>query len=801
MPDSDGNPAPHYGPFSLTVTTDDDSVSFVDVFFGDVYICAGDQTLSLPNVGASGEEFGDIRRFQVDPKTSPEPSNDLNGEWLNNGDSLSSFSNTCFEAAKKLRMLDPAGEGEGGQTNGLTMPIGIIQATASDSLIADWGFGGEIFNAMISPLLQIAVRGVFFSQGVADFVAGTSEEAYATTFSEYVVEGWRNKGQIGDYSFAFTQYGAELGGGAASDNIRYAQITALPRPFDDATKSTQPICTTALTPTYDVSDGSIASSRIIASRLALSMAHLSYAKQEPTWGWTAPVLVAATKSVLTFASGQKLKLSCAEGEGGQAVEGSVDGETWVPSGSVQVVASNTLEVVFELELVKFVRVGGSENCFILNQNGVVSPAKMVAVINNNNNNNNNNNFNTSNQQLKPFERTGNNSTYSPPPMGFNTWNRWHCWVSESLLKKTVDLMESLGLIKAGYTFLNIDDCWQAARNPDGTIYVDETRFPGGLRKLGDYAHDKGMSYGLYTSQSGLTCQSRPGSYDREILDAQTYCDADADYLKVDHCGGDQYQAQNYSWITFRTELDNCAKKRGRKFWLACSSCQPVSCLRDGSCEGVQGCGEYVAQAGCDIWRTTTDIQARWDSIMENLDLNSLMAPVQKANPGHYNDPDMLQVGNVGLTIVEQKTHFALWALMGGPLLISTELSLLSEESLAILTNEGLIRMNQDTLVEQGVRVGASGEGGEIWAKRMEGGTMGVVVFNRLGAGAAVPPPGGAGAAMDIVLEFDVLPIAENSGGWDITDVWAGEDIGTYSSSYTASKVPLHGHMGLILTPT
>tara|TARA_B110000305_G_scaffold239597_1_gene307855 strand:- start:1101 stop:1634 length:534 start_codon:yes stop_codon:yes gene_type:complete len=177
--------------------------------------------------------------------------------------------------------------------------------------------------------------------------------------------------------------------------------------------------------------------------------------------------------------------------------------------------------------------------------------------------------------------------------------------------------------------------------------------------------------------------------------------------------------------------------------------------------------------------------------MENLDLNSLMAPVQKANPGHYNDPDMLQVGNVGLTIVEQKTHFALWALMGGPLLISTELSLLSEESLAILTNEGLIRMNQDTLVEQGVRVGASGEGGEIWAKRMEGGTMGVVVFNRLGAG----------AAMDIVLDFDVLPIAENSGGWDITDVWAGEDIGTYSSSYTASKVPLHGHMGLILTPT
>ena len=196
--------------------------------------------------------------------------------------------------------------------------------------------------------------------------------------------------------------------------------------------------------------------------------------------------------------------------------------------------------------------------------------------------------------------------------------------------------------------------------------------------------------GRYTSQTSLTCQARPGSYGREQADAEAYCAMGARYLKIDHCGGAAHPLANASWIKFRAALDACAARRadGRRFLMACSSCN------DGL--GLRGCGGWIASApvGCDVWRTGGDIQARWSSIMANLDANDAMAAVQNTHPGHHNDPDMLQVGNVGLSHTEQQAHFSLWCLAGGPLLISTDLAVLAVPALRILTAPELIGVNQ-----------------------------------------------------------------------------------------------------------
>ena len=165
---------------------------------------------------------------------------------------------------------------------------------------------------------------------------------------------------------------------------------------------------------------------------------------------------------------------------------------------------------------------------------------------------------------------------------------------------------------------------------------------------------RGLALGLYTSQTSSTCQARPGSYGHEEADAEAYCAMGARYLKIDHCGGAVHPLAHASWIKFRAALDACAARRadGRRFLMACSSCNDSL--------GLRGCGGWIASApvGCDVWRTGGDIQARWSSIMANLDANDAMAAVQNTHPGHHNDPDMLQVGNVGLSHTEQQASGA-----------------------------------------------------------------------------------------------------------------------------------------------
>lgn len=211
-------------------------------------------------------------------------------------------------------------------------------------------------------------------------------------------------------------------------------------------------------------------------------------------------------------------------------------------------------------------------------------------------------------------------------MGFNTWNRWHCWVDEHKLRETADLMVKLGLQDAGYTYLNIDDCWQAERRAfdssrqyNGTVVPDPSRFPSGLKAVADYIHSRGLRFGIYTAQHEYTCQLKTGSYQHEALDAATYCDAGVDYVKIDACGGAGFQQDNTSWIRFRRAFDECETTTGRCVSMACPLTLALTLtgrhitMACSSCSDPDGCGKWIAtgQVRADVWRTTGDIQATW----------------------------------------------------------------------------------------------------------------------------------------------------------------------------------------------
>jgi len=826
-PDAQGRHAPHYGPFSVTVAAGGERRTFSDVRFGDVYLCVGGEQMLRPVVGAGAAAAAarapaDIRRFEVAAASSAAPSSDVRGAWRIGTASLANFSALCYGTALALARMDPAGNGVGNTTGSgklcaahrCTMPIGVIHA-AAESTLAAWapaavaakacgGGGSGRFNGMLAPLLRLALRGVVYAGGEADLAAKMAPATYADCFAQ-TVSAWRDSGQIGDFAVVFTQLGASTSGAASA--LRLAQATALPRPFAEANS----IDTTAMAARYDTSNTSE-----VARRVALGMVHAAYSKQEPGWGWSSPVLEHVRVSANEVAHGVFLSFAATEVKGGlrlvdrpgcticcklgggalvQASSGGLSGPWHNATSLARMRGKDWVLGARFAAAARLVRVaaGPDADCFLYNANGMpVLPA--IANV-------------TAAEQIRLPEPPGilasresyDAAAITPPPMGFNTWNRWHCWVDERLLKQTADLMVSLGLAAAGYRSLNIDDCWQSQRALDatgrhnGTIDADPTRFPSGLRAFSEYVHAKNMSFGVYTSQSEVTCQARPGSWEHEALDAKTYCDADVDYIKIDHCGGGQWSRNNISWMLFRAALDKCAAKRKRKFWMSCSSCGPTKCLLDGSCVGKpSGCGQWIAKGrvSCDLWRTGGDIQARWSSIMANLDMMQLMAPVQNAGPGgagigHFNDPDMLQVGNIGLTILEQRSHMALWCLLGGPLLISTDLKQISAPAVAILKTKGLIDLNQDTLATQGERIGGNQTFGcEVWCKKLSGGRLGLVLLNR------------SEETSDITVTFADLIIAK--AGWTLTDLWTEKSLGKQAKSYTAQAVPSHGNVALLL---
>lgn len=358
-----------------------------------------------------------------------------------------------------------------------------------------------------------------------------------------------------------------------------------------------------------------------------------------------------------------------------------------------------------------------------------------------------------------------------PPMGFNTWNRFACNVSDTLVRGIADAMVSSGMKDAGYQYVVIDDCWQVDRDSSGHIVPDPQRFPSGMKALADYVHEQGLKFGIYTDAGTQTCQGRPGSYGHEAEDARTYASWGVDYVKVDWCHADSLNAPERYTI-----VRDAFRDSGRPMVLSI-------------CEWGQNRPWEWADTVGQLWRTTSDIYDGWQSVLWITDANSRHHAV--AGPGHWNDPDMLEVGNGGMTLDEYRAHFSLWAMMAAPLIAGNDLRHMSDDIRAILTNREVIAVDQDTLGVQGGVVLDRGYGVQLWVKPLADGSTAVTVFNQR--------PDSVNA---YVRWADV---GLGNGRATVRDLWAHTDLGVHddTGAFDArlrTRVPGHGVVMLRITP-
>jgi alpha-galactosidase len=344
-----------------------------------------------------------------------------------------------------------------------------------------------------------------------------------------------------------------------------------------------------------------------------------------------------------------------------------------------------------------------------------------------------------------------------PPMGWNSWNKFGCDVSEQLIRETADAMVASGMRDAGYRYVVIDDCWQVSRDGQGWIVPDAKRFPGGMKALADYVHAKGLKFGLYSDAGARTCEGRPGSNGYEAVDAAQYAAWGVDYLKYDWCNSDGVDPK-IAYVTMRDAL----RATGRP--IVFSMCEWG---RNKPWEWARGVGH--------LWRTTGDIRDTWDSFVRLLDLQ---AGLEKyAGPGGWNDPDMLEVGNGGMTTAEYRAHFTMWCVLSAPLLSGNDLRSMPPEIAAILTNRDVIALDQDPLGRQGRRIRDDGDT-EVWAKWLQGGDIAVALLNR------------SKDAKEIGVAWTELGLAAAAAP-RVRDLWTGQDHGAVTSVF-APAVPGHG---------
>jgi alpha-galactosidase len=342
-----------------------------------------------------------------------------------------------------------------------------------------------------------------------------------------------------------------------------------------------------------------------------------------------------------------------------------------------------------------------------------------------------------------------------PVMGWNSWNKFGCNVSEKLIREIADAMVSSGMRAAGYQYVNIDDCWQVSRQADGTIVADLQRFPSGIKSLADYVHGKGLRLGIYTDAGRMTCEKRPGSYEHEVQDAKTYASWGVDYVKVDWCNAEGLDPE----IQYAKIRDALAQSGRPIVFSICNW-------------GVKAPWRWGPATG-NLWRTTGDITDTYGRMSEiGFSQNGLE---KFAGPGHWNDPDMLEVGNGGMNRDEYRTHMALWAILAAPLLAGNDLRTMSAETRDLLTNPEVIAVDQDPKGVQGHRVREEGPL-EIWVKPLADGSQAVGLFNR------------TEAVFKIQLDSKLIAVSPAAKLRDLLD---HKDLGAIKESYT-TEVPQHG---------
>lgn len=344
-----------------------------------------------------------------------------------------------------------------------------------------------------------------------------------------------------------------------------------------------------------------------------------------------------------------------------------------------------------------------------------------------------------------------------PPMGWNSWNHFADRVDDATIRATADALVSTGLRDAGYIYLNIDDTWAGKRDASGVMHPNE-KFPD-MKALADYVHSKGLKLGIYSGPGPKTCAGYEGSLGHEEQDAQTYAQWGIDYLKYDWCQQPPQRVEDMKNAYIK--MHDALVKTGRPIVL--SLCQ----------YGWHKVWEWGPSVGGNLWRTTGDITDRYNSMAEiGFNQNGLET---FAGPGHWNDPDMLEVGNGGMNEDEYRTHFSLWAMLAAPLIMGNDLTRMTPYTIEILTNREVIAVDQDPLGKQGFRVAQEGPF-EVWMKPMADGSKVVALFNR------------QRTAEQITANFAQIGIHSDA---TVRDLWLKKDVGTFKGSYSA-YVPPHG---------
>jgi alpha-galactosidase len=364
-----------------------------------------------------------------------------------------------------------------------------------------------------------------------------------------------------------------------------------------------------------------------------------------------------------------------------------------------------------------------------------------------------------------------------PPMGWNSWNKFGCNVSDELIRGMADGMVKAGMKDAGYQYIVIDDCWQVSRDQNGNIVADPQRFPAGIKALADYVHALGLKFGIYSDAGSMTCAKRPGGLGHEYQDALSYAAWGVDYLKYDWCSTTTQDAKA-SYANIRKALD----ASGRPIVLSI-------------CEwGTAKPWLWGEDAGGNLWRTTGDIKDVWEdkikrpngSCCSALSILDMQAGLESfAGPGHWNDPDMLEVGNGGMTNTEYRSHFSLWAMLAAPLIAGNDLRNMTLEIHDILTNKEAIAVDQDPLGSEGKRVSKNGDL-EVWARPLQDGSRAVILLNR---GTAV---------QEIAVTWEQLGYPNHLTAV-VRDLWQHKDLGKFTEKFSAS-VPSHGVTMITVKP-
>jgi alpha-galactosidase len=372
-----------------------------------------------------------------------------------------------------------------------------------------------------------------------------------------------------------------------------------------------------------------------------------------------------------------------------------------------------------------------------------------------------------------------------PPMGWNSWNKFGCDVSDTLIRQTADAMVASGMKDAGYEYVVIDDCWQVDRTAGGTIIADPVRFPGGIKAVADYVHSKGLKFGLYSCAGTKTCQGRPGGHGYEKVDAETYARWGVDYLKYDWCNSKGLNA-----IEAYRAMRDALYASGRP--VVFSICE----------WGENAPWEWAGDVG-HLWRTTGDISPVFDGKIDHgtwmsngvMSIVEMRGDIRSASgPGHWNDPDMLEVGN-GMSAAEDRSHFTLWCLLAAPLMSGNDVRTMTPEIRSVLTNKEVISVDQDPLGIQGF-MDVRTDSVETWVKPMAHGRWAVAFLNRSTTPKQVRHTWNASEITDTLTHrsIDAAHVT-----YDVRDLWKQEDVGTTAAALEA-RIPSHDIILLRLSP-